>query len=91
MKHRFIQPQAPRERELLARFTNAKVRVGLHGSTGVVRSLAEFERLGGHLGSREQQEASVTLLKEMRGHSDVTAHELELIVMGIHEASANVQ
>src|SRR5690606_14758693 len=57
MRHSFIQPQAPREREMLARLTDAKARICLYGSGDVVLKLAKFERLGGRVSSDEQQDA----------------------------------
>lgn len=66
----------------LEHLTNAKVRIGLHGSTAVVQKLATFENLGGGLTTAAQTAAFVAVLGEMRqGRSDLT-DELQAIVFG---------
>jgi hypothetical protein len=85
MRHAFIQPQAPREREMLSRLTDAKARICLYGSGQVVLKLAEFERLGGRVSSDTQQDAFVDVLIAMRGDGHARHHDLEAIMLGIKQ------
>lgn len=85
MRHTFIQPQAPKEREMLARLTDAKARICLYGSGKVILKLAEFERLGGRVNSDAQQDAFVDVLLAMRGDGDAKQADLETIMLGIKQ------
>ena len=82
MKHVFIQKTAPQERELLARFTDAKVRMSLYGTDDVVRSLSRFEELGAQLDSPAQLEAFAALIQNMRIGSSIDSRELHLVLFG---------
>lgn len=82
VRHMLIQPLAPKERELLARLTDAKARVCLHGSGNVVLKLSEFERLGGRVTSDEQQDAFIEVLLAMRGDNKTKQRDLEAIMLG---------
>jgi hypothetical protein len=83
IRHRFIQPQAPKERELLARLTEAKARICLYGSGNVVLKLAEFDRLGGIIDSHDQRDAFVHILLAMRGDRDAKQRDLETVLLGV--------
>lgn len=82
VRHLLVQPQASKEREILARLTDAKVRVCLYGSQIAVLKLAEFERLGGQTSSEQQQIAFVDVLIAMRGDADAKARDFEAILLG---------
>lgn len=86
-RHLLIQRQALRERELLARLTDAKARLCLYGTAHVLALLARFEGLGGTLHSTDQQEAFVALLGAMRQSPDVEGADLELVILGGENAS----
>lgn len=85
VRHLLIQPLAQKERELLARLTDAKARVCLHGSGPVVMKLSDFERLGGHVTSDEQQEAFVDVLLAMRGDDKTMQRDLQAIMLGSNQ------
>lgn len=82
VRHMLIQPQASREREMLARLTDAKARVCLYGSDFAILKLSEFESLGGQIKTGEQQDAFVEVLIAMRGETDVKAKELRAVMLG---------
>jgi hypothetical protein len=85
VRHLVIQPQAGREREILARLTEAKVRVCLYAPMAVIDQLAAFERLGGTINTEAQQDAFARILVAMRGGKDAKAQELETILLGTRE------
>lgn len=82
MKHTFIKSTATVARELLARFTDAKVRMSLYGTDEVVRNLSRFEELGGQLDSKSQEQAFISLIQSMRKKSKLKGTELEHVLFG---------
>lgn len=80
--HLFVQPQAPRERAMLAQLTDAKARVCLYGSEPVVSALASFERQGRELRTPEQQAAFVQLLNVMRNKAVARSTDLASVMLG---------
>ncbi len=83
--HLMIQPQAQRERELKARITDSKARICIYGSSHVIARLAEFERLGAIIQTDEQRQSFVRVLTAMRSDSDVSAADLETVMLGKHK------
>jgi len=74
------------EGQVHARIADARARIGLYGSPDVVRLLAEFERAGNAIISKEQHESFVLLIQAMRGDDKVGSADLELVLLGSSEA-----
>ena len=73
--------------ELLAAAADAKTRICVYGSSSVIRSLAEFEKVGAVLDSPDSIATFLELCNEMRrqnlGKAEaVTIDELNLILFG---------
>lgn len=73
------------EAEVHARIADARARIALYGSPDVVRLLAEFDRTGNAIITKEQREAFVRLIKVMRGDDQVESDVLEVVLIGASE------
>jgi hypothetical protein len=74
-----------KESEVHARTANAKARICLYGSPGVVEKLAQFERSGGAIITEEQHVDFIKLVQAMRGDKKVTSADLDFVLMGAKE------
>jgi len=81
-----VQRQSPEAREIVAKAADAKTRICLYGSKGVVTALAEFERTGAAMKTDAQVSAFSNLVSEMREDSGVKIqapiNDLQTILFG---------
>jgi len=80
------QRQSSEGRELHARTADAKCRISLYGAASVLRSFADFERLGATMNTPEQQAAFAKMVVEMRrdaiGEEVADAADVQLVILG---------
>ncbi|ESQ16707.1 MAG: hypothetical protein N838_11645 [Thiohalocapsa sp. PB-PSB1] len=79
---------------LLASAADAKARIAIYGSQSVIAKLAEFERLGAALDTRERGEAFLEMCVQMRKEgtrqeADTEKEELRLILFGFADYPEN--
>lgn len=82
-------PQGSQERDLFAKVADAKARICLYGSEGVLRAFALFEKLGATITSPMQQKAFVGMVLAMREDSGSTyvssTEDIEMLLLGKHD------
>jgi hypothetical protein len=80
--------ESERKAEVLSRAANAKTRISIYGTADVISALAEFEKTGAEIRTKEQQMAILTLISTMRAESvgkqhDVSNEDLGLMLLGV--------
>lgn len=81
----------PNERlKLLAEAADAKTRICIYGSKNIVKLLAEFERNGAKIASRESKETFIALCSQMRAEGinseeNLPVDDLKLVLFGLEK------
>jgi hypothetical protein len=83
--------ESQRKAELLSRGANAKTRISIYGSAHVIGALAEFEKRGAEVRTKEQHTAILALISAMRAENvgkqhDVSTESLSLMLFGDYDS-----
>jgi coenzyme F420-reducing hydrogenase beta subunit len=71
------------DREALKNAADAKARIAIYGTPGVIRALARFEETGLVLSNSTSDDAFLGIVSAMReNHKGVSARDLRLVLMG---------